>query len=259
MLVYPRIDPVALSIGPLAIHWYGLMYMIGFATAWLLGRHRARKPGSGWTPQQVDDCITYCIAGLILGARFGYVLFYDLPVFLAHPLDIFAIWKGGMSFHGGLIGIIVCLLLFARKTGKNFFQIGDFLVPLAPPGLLAGRLGNFINGELWGRFTDLPWGMVFPGGGIYPRHPSQLYEALLEGVTLFCILWWYTARPRPTMAASGLFLFCYGLFRFTVEFARQPDIQLGFIAFGWLTMGQLLCLPMFLAGIALFALAHAKK
>lgn len=261
MLTFPQISPIAFEIGPFIVRWYGLMYLIGFAVAWTLGRWRANRPGSGWTAQEVDDLVAMCIVGLVLGARVGYILFYDFSYFLSHPLAIFQIWKGGMSFHGGAIGVTFCMWLFARRKGKSFFGVTDFLVPLAPPGLFAGRVGNFINGELWGRVTDAPWGMVFPDpyAGHLPRHPSQLYEALLEGLALFVILWLFTARPRPRMAASGLFVLGYGSFRFFVEFFRQPDAQLGFIAFGWLTMGQLLCVPMILGGALLLAAAYRRK
>ncbi len=258
MLLHPAIDPVALQIGPLAVRWYGLMYMIGFAAGWSLGRWRASRPGSGWTAREVDDLIALCMFGLIIGARVGYVLFYDPAYFLAHPMDVLAIWKGGMSFHGGLAGICLCLWWFGKKTGRTFTQMGDFLTPLCAPGLLAGRMGNFINGELFGRPTDLPWGMVFPGGGIAPRHPSQLYEAGLEGVALFAIVWLFSAKKRPTGAVGGLFALLYGSFRFLVEFVRQPDPQLGFIAFDWLTMGQLLSLPLMLIGAWLLWRAYRR-
>jgi phosphatidylglycerol---prolipoprotein diacylglyceryl transferase len=261
MFAHPRFDPVALKIGPVSVRWYGVMYMLGFGLGWLLGRVRAKKP---WTPLStvdVDDLVAVAMFGLIVGGRVGYVLFYDLPTFLANPLDIFMIWKGGMSFHGGLLGICLAIWLFARKRRLAFFEVTDFFVPLTPLGLLAGRLGNFINGELWGRPTDMPWGMIFfdPAAGLVPRHPSQLYEAFLEGVVLFTVVWWYSSRPRPRMAVSGLFLALYGLFRFSVEFVRQPDPQLGFIAFGWLTMGQLLSLPMLVGGLVLLWLAYRRK
>jgi len=245
-MLYSR---VAVKIGPLNIHWYGLMYLVGFAVGWWLGRRRAAtRPG--WDAQQVADLVFYIAMGVVLGGRLGYVLFYDLPNYLAEPLDIFKLWRGGMSFHGGLIGVIAAMWWFGRRRGKPFFDVADFVAPLVPIGLGAGRIGNFINGELWGRITDLPWGMVFadPRAGGLPRHPSQLYEALLEGLVLFIILWTYSRKPRPLMSVSGLFLSCYGVFRFLVEFARMPDPQLGFIAGGWLTMGQLLSLPMIVAG-----------
>ena len=259
MLTYPNIDPVALDLGVVQIHWYGLMYLVGFAAAWLLGRWRARRPDSPLTPEQVSDFVFYGALGAVLGGRLGYILFYNFGEYLAHPLTILKVWEGGMSFHGGLIGVIVALALFARKQKLGLFQLTDFAAPLAPLGLCAGRIGNFINGELWGRVTDSPWGMVFPSGGPLPRHPSQLYEAALEGVVLFIILWLYTLKPRPTMAASGLFLTGYGLFRFIVEFAREPDAHLGLIAFDWLSMGQILSAPMIIIGIAMVVWAYRSQ
>lgn len=255
MIVLPSFDPVALHLGPLEIRWYGLMYALGFLAAWALGRARARRPGADLGVTEVDDLITWLILGLVVGARLGYVLFYEPSHFWDRPLDMFAIWKGGMSFHGGVLGVALVCWLFARKTRRSLVQVGDCLGPLAAPGLFAGRIGNFINGELFGRPTDLPWGMVFPDGGPLPRHPSQIYEALLEGVVLFVLLWLFSAKPRPRGATLGLFLALYGLFRFGVEFVRQPDPQLGFVAFGWLTMGQALCLPMMLLGGLLLGLA----
>lgn len=259
MLTYPDIDPIAVSLGPLKVHWYGIMYLIGFAAAWWLGKRRAARPGSPLTPEQVADMIFYGALGVVVGGRAGYVLFYNFEQFLQDPLWLFAVWEGGMSFHGGLIGVIVTMLLYARKLGVRFFALADFVAPLVPIGLGAGRLGNFIGGELWGRVTDLPWGMVFPHAGDLPRHPSQLYQLALEGVALFVILWLYSARPRPTMAVSGLFLICYGIFRFMVEFVRQPDAHLNFVALDWVTMGQLLSLPMVAAGVLLFLLAHRRQ
>ena len=258
MLAYPDIDPVVFHIGPLPLRWYGLMYLLGFATGWLLGKRRAAMPGSGWTPAQWDDLLTWMILSLILGARLGYVLFYDLPFYLENPKYIVMIWKGGMSFHGGLLGLIVCFWIFARKNGMGFLQVSDFVAPLAPPGLLFGRLGNFINAELWGRVTDSPLGMVFPdpAAGRLPRHPSQLYEACLEGLVLFSLLYWHSSRPRHRGETSGLFLVLYGSFRFVLEFFRQPDPQLGFVALGWMSMGQALCLSMAVPGLALFLLAR---
>jgi len=260
MLEFPQIDPVALGIGPFKVRWYGLMYMAGFAAAWLLGRYRAAKPGSGWKPGEVNDLLAYSMLGLIIGARLGYALFYDFPTFAAAPMEVFKIWKGGMSFHGGLIGVCLGLWLFGRRVCRGFFQVTDFLTPLTPIGLFAGRIGNFINAELWGRVTDKPWGMVFPGAGAgsLPRHPSQLYEAFFEGLVLFAILWLFSVRPRPRKAVSGLFLLCYGAFRFSLEFVREPDPQLGFVAFGWMSMGQVLCLPMVLLGGVLLYLAYSR-
>jgi phosphatidylglycerol:prolipoprotein diacylglycerol transferase len=259
MLTYPQIDPVAFSIGPLKVHWYGLMYLVGFVGGWWLGVHRAKKPNSGWTEQQVGDLLFYVALGVILGGRLGYVLFYDFANYVQEPLNIFKIWQGGMSFHGGLIGVVLGMWLYGRRTQRTFFQVSDFVAPLVPIGYCAGRIGNFINGELWGRVTDVPWGMVFPGGGPDPRHPSQLYQAFLGGVVIFTILYFYSNKPRPTMAVSGLFAALFGAYRFTVEFFRQPDAHLGFIAFDWLTMGQLLSAPLVPLGIALMVLAYRRK
>ncbi len=258
MLQHPAIDPVAVQLGPLAIRWYGLMYLVGFAAAWWLGRQRARRPGSGWQVSELGDLIFYCAMGAVLGGRIGYVLFYQPGYYLSHPAAILQAWQGGMSFHGGLIGVLLACWLFGRKTGRGFFGVTDFVAPLVPPGLFLGRLGNFINGELWGRVTDLPWGMVFRDGGPLPRHPSQLYQAALEGAVLFIFLWLYSAKPRPRMAVSGMFLLGYGTLRFIGEFAREPDAFIGFVAFDWLTMGQLLCLPMLAAGVVLLVLAGRR-
>jgi len=259
MLVHPDIDPVAFSVGPVAVRWYGLMYLIGFVLGWLLGRRRANRPGSGWTLQQVDDLIFHAALGVILGGRVGYVLFYDCGAFLDNPLVLFKIWEGGMSFHGGVLGVLIALGWYARKLRRGFFEVTDFLVPLVPPGLFFGRIGNFINGELWGRISDAPWAMAFPAAGPLPRHPSQLYEAALEGIILFLVLWFYSAKPRPVMAVSGLFLLLYGVFRSAVEFFREPDAHLGFIAFDWLTMGQVLSVPMIFAGLGLLAWAYRRQ
>jgi len=260
MLIHPDFDPVAFSLGPLHVRWYGLMYLIGFLAGWALGRYRVNRPGSGWTTEQMDDLVFYSALGIILGGRIGYVLFYGFGNFLRDPLALFRIWEGGMSFHGGVLGVLLAMALFARKHHKGFWPTVDFIAPLIPPGLFFGRIGNFINGELWGRVTDVPWGMVFrqTGDGL-PRHPSQLYQAALEGVALFLIVWLFSAKPRPTMAVSGVFALSYGVFRFLVEFVRQPDAQLGYLAFGWLTMGQLLSLPMVMVGILLLALAYRRK
>ncbi|WP_207062301.1 prolipoprotein diacylglyceryl transferase [Motiliproteus sp. SC1-56] len=259
MLTYPAIDPVALEIGPLKVHWYGLMYLAGFAAAWLLANRRAVRPGSGWNREQVSDLIFYGALGVILGGRFGYVVFYNFDQFLADPLWLFRVWEGGMAFHGGLLGVCVGLWLFARRHGKGFFQVADFTAPLVPIGLGLGRIGNFIGGELWGRASDVPWAMVFPGSDGLARHPSQLYQFALEGVALFTILWWFSSKPRPAMAVSGLFLACYGSFRFIVEFFRQPDAHIGFIAFEWLTMGQLLSLPMIALGVFMLLAAYHRQ
>ncbi|WP_251978813.1 prolipoprotein diacylglyceryl transferase [Salinicola avicenniae] len=249
MLAYPDIDPVAVALGPLKVHWYGLMYVIGFVSAWWLGRRRADR--LGLKPDDIGDMLFYGALGVVLGGRIGYALFYGLDRFLDNPLWIFQVWDGGMSFHGGLLGVLLAALLFARKHGLAFFQLTDFIAPLVPIGLGAGRIGNFINHELPGRVTDVPWALVFPGMGGQGRHPSSLYQFFLEGVVLFTLLWLISLTPRRRGCVSGLFLIFYGLFRFLSEFFRQPDPQLGFIAFGWLTMGQLLSLPMILAGAGL--------
>lgn len=249
MLQYPNIDPIAFHLGPLQVRWYGIMYLVGFATAWLLATYRARKPNSGWTSEQVMDLIFYAALGVIIGGRVGYMLFYDFDNFISNPLTLFKIWQGGMSFHGGMLGAIISLWIWGWRIRKHLFDITDFVAPFVPIGLGLGRLGNFINNELWGRVTNVSWGMVFPNAGDLPRHPSQLYEFLLEGVLLFIILFWYSAKPRPRFAVSALFLLGYGGFRFVAEFFRQPDPQLGFIAFNWMTMGQLLCIPMMLGGL----------
>jgi phosphatidylglycerol:prolipoprotein diacylglycerol transferase len=256
VLTAPQIDPVAIQLGPLAVRWYGLMYLVGFFAAWWLGRRRARQDGSGWRVEQVDDLIFYAALGVILGGRVGYVFFYGFDQLLADPLYLLRIWQGGMSFHGGLLGVLVAAWLFGRKHGFGFFGTTDFVAPLVPIGLGAGRVGNFLNGELWGRVSDVPWAMVFPYAGPLARHPSQLYEAVLEGLVLFVLLWFYSAKPRPRMAVSGLFLIGYGSARTVVEFAREPDAHLGFLAGGWLTMGMLLSLPMIAAGAVMMWLAH---
>ncbi|MDX1458583.1 MAG: prolipoprotein diacylglyceryl transferase [Marinobacter sp.] len=260
MLRHPQIDPVAISLGPLKVHWYGLTYLVGFLVGWWLGRIRARKPWSPINEQQMGDVLFYIAIGVILGGRFGYVLFYNFDRFLMDPLWLLRVWEGGMSFHGGLLGVMLAMWWFGRNVGRSFFEIADFIAPLVPVGLGAGRIGNFINGELWGRATEVPWGMVFPQApDALARHPSQLYQFALEGVVLFVALWWFSSRPRPKMAVSGLFLTLYGCFRFLVEFVREPDPQLGYLAFDWLTMGQLLSTPMILAGLALMFMAYRRQ
>ncbi len=250
MIAYPEIDPIAFSVGPLSVHWYGLMYLAGFALAFWLGSIRARRSEGLWRPEQVSDLVFYGAVGVILGGRVGYVIFYHFDYFIRDPLWLFKVWDGGMSFHGGLLGVLVAMWLYGRSQGKTFFQVTDFIAPLVPLGLGLGRVGNFIGGELWGRASDAPWAMVFPTDpSQLARHPSQLYQFFLEGLVLFCILWWFSSKPRPRMSVSGLFLLIYGLARFAVEFLREPDVQLGFIAFDWLTMGQLLSLPMVVMGI----------
>src|SRR5437868_15092939 len=252
MLVHPNIDPIAFQLGPLAVRWYGLMYLAGFAAAWWLGLRRIKQGILPITRQQFDDILFLVVLGVILGGRLGYILFYKPDYYLSHPLEIFALWQGGMSFHGGFLGVLIALWVFGRRRHKRWLEVTDFVAPLCPLGLAAGRLGNFINGELWGRPTNLPWGMVFRGAGDVPRHPSQLYQFALEGLALFALLWWFSSKPRPRAQVSGLFLIGYGVLRFIAEFAREPDAFLGYLALG-LTMGQWLCLPMIAGGIALLA------
>lgn len=259
MFVYPQIDPIAFSIGPLKVHWYGLMYLFGFVMGWLLLNYRAKKSQGVWTTNQVSDVIFYAALGVIIGGRCGYILFYNLSSYLAHPLDVFKVWDGGMSFHGGLLGVIIAMIFYKRRYKKPTFETLDFLAPVVPIGLAAGRIGNFINGELWGRVTTMPWGVIYPKAGPLPRHPSEIYEFLLEGVLLFIILWFFSMKPRPRMAVSGLFLLCYGCFRFFAEFFRQPDPQLGFIFWGWVTMGMILSIPMIILGVVFLRLAYRKK
>ena len=256
MFVYPDLDPVAFSIGPLHARWYGLMYLIGFLAAWWLGRRRAARPRSTWTPLEVDDLIFYSAVGVILGGRLGWMLLYGTERLVEDPLSALRVWEGGMSFHGGLVGVLLALVIFAGRRGRRVADVFDFTAPLPAIGFGAGRLGNFINGELWGKPTDVPWAFVVDG---VPRHPSQLYEALLEGLVLFVVLWWFTSRPRPRLAPSGLFLLCYGVFRFAVEFVRVPDENRGYLLLGWLTMGQLLSLPMIVGGLWLLALARRRN
>ena len=261
MLIYPQIDPVAFQIGPLSVHWYGLTYLFAFAACWgvLAWRIKHSPFPRGFTTDQLSDIVFYAALGTIIGGRLGYVLFYIWPDFVANPWLLFQVWKGGMSFHGGVLGVFIALWIYARKINKSVFDITDFIVPAVPLGLGAGRLGNFINGELWGRVTDVPWGMVFPHAGSEPRHPSQLYEFGLEGILLFIILWIFSRKTRPRFAVTGLFLMGYATFRFLVEFFREPDFQIGFVAFGWLTKGQLLSIPMFILGAILFSIAYTKR
>lgn len=252
MILFPNIDPVAFSLGPIKVHWYGLMYLIGFVAAWLLACWRMTHYRLDWTVDQISDLIFYAALGVILGGRVGYMLFYNFNELLHNPLVAFKIWEGGMSFHGGLIGVLLALILFARRFNKPFWEVADFVVPLVPLGLGAGRLGNFINGELWGRVTDVPWAMIFPQIDNQPRHPSQLYQLGLEGVGLFILVWWYARKPRKPGTVSAVFLMGYAVCRIIAECFREPDSQLGYLAFGWLTMGQLLSIPMLLLGFLLW-------
>lgn len=261
MLVHPNFSPIAVELGPLAIRWYGLMYLLAFVQFYWLGRVRLRRyphvAATGMTATRVEDLLFYGALGVVLGGRLGYVLFYKPGYYLGHPLEALAVWQGGMSFHGGLLGVILACWLFCRRHQIHFLDVMDFVAPLVPLGLAAGRMGNFINGELWGRAATVPWAMIFPqAGDNIARHPSQLYQFAGEGLLLFALIWWYSARPRPRGAVASMFMIGYAVFRFAAEFARQPDAFLGFLA-GGLTMGQLLCIPMLAAG--LFFLFRAKE
>lgn len=259
MLVHPQFDPVALQLGPLAVRWYGLMYLIAFGLVWALGRRRiGTRRDSVWTTKDLEDALFYGILGTIVGGRLGYVFFYKFGEYIGEPWRIFFVWEGGMAFHGGMIGVIFAMWLFARSRKQDWLRITDFIAPLVPLGLAAGRLGNFINAELWGRPSDVPWAMIFPNVDRLPRHPSQLYEFGLEGLALFALLWWFSARPRPRGAVSGLFLIGYGVFRFAVEFTREPDSFLGLLALG-LTMGQWLSLPMVALGVYMMVWAYRTR
>jgi len=261
MWSYPAIDPVALDLGVLQIHWYGLMYLFAFAGGWLYGVYRA-KTREPWNTEMVGDLLFYVAMGVILGGRIGYILFYDLANYIAEPLNVFKVWQGGMSFHGGLLGVTIAMFAFAKKTQQNLFQVADFVAPLIPIGLFTGRIGNFINGELWGKTTDSALGMWVYDPVIQQnvqKYPTQLLEALLEGLVLFILLAWYANKPRPSGSIAGMFLIGYGVFRFIVEFWRVPDAQLGYILWDWLTMGQLLSLPMVVVGALLIAYAYKQN
>ncbi|RMG71695.1 MAG: prolipoprotein diacylglyceryl transferase [Nitrospirae bacterium] len=251
MIPYPDIRPYIVKVGPFEVRWYGLMYLLGFLCSYLLVRYQVKKKGLSVSKQLIDDLYFYLIVGLIAGARLGYVVFYNLAEYIKNPLEVFALWHGGMSFHGGLIGTLLAGIIFSRKTKVNFWLFSDLIISTAPIGLGLGRIGNFINGELFGRVSSLPWAMVFPSGGPLPRHPSQLYEALGEGVILFVLLWTLKDRLKTTGTLTALFLILYGLIRFFLEFFREPDPQLGFVL-SFLTMGQILCSAMIVAGIILF-------
>jgi len=254
MLVHPQFDPIAIHVGSYGIHWYGLMYLAGFMTFLWLGRWCiANHSWTAWSPKMLDDILFYGVLGVILGGRLGYILFYKASYYFAHPLEILAVWQGGMSFHGGFLGVIIAMIFFAYKYKLSWLFVTDFIAPLVPPGLAFGRIGNFINGELWGRPSDMPWAMIFPRVDNLPRHPSQLYEFALEGLLLFALLWLYARKPHPTGMISGLFLIGYGSFRFLVEFTREPDNFLGLLSLG-MSMGQWLSLPMIIGGVLLMLL-----
>ncbi len=252
---YPQFDPIAISLGPLSIHWYAISYLVGISLAWWSLRIRSRRQNLGWSDEAVSDVIFYGVLGIILGGRIGYMLFYGYASLAENPLLIVQLWKGGMSFHGGMIGVFIALFFYARKHQRTFFEVSDFIAPCVPLGLGCGRIGNFINGELPGRITDVPWAVIYPGETI-GRHPSSLYQAALEGPILFVILWIFASRSRPTMAVSGVFLLGYGVFRFISELFRQPDSHMGFVAFNWVTQGQLLSLPMILFGITFLFISY---
>ena len=270
MIQYPAFNNIAFEIGPfdlrlftlhLKVHWYGIMYLVAFAVGWFLARLRAQKPGSTWKLTDVDDFMFFCMLGTILGGRIGYVLFYGMSFWAKDPWYPFKVMDGGMSFHGGLLGVMLALALFAVRRGRRVADVFDFAAPLPGLGICAGRIGNFINGELWGKTTDVPWGFMVDG---HVRHATQLYEAALEGVLLFIIVWWYTSKPRPRMAPSGLFLVIYSLARITVEFWRMPDVHLneatgGYLIGDWFTMGMLLSLPMLLIGLTLLFMAYRRR
>ena len=256
MLTYPEFDPIIFAIGPLAVRWYGLMYVLGFVAAWFLASRRAKESWSPIKPEQVDDLLFYGMIGVIVGGRIGYCLVYGWQAWLQDPLYVFKITQGGMSFHGGLVGVMTAMWWYGRKFGNTMLQVIDFVAPIVPIGLGTGRIGNFINGELWGKETTVPWSFNINGQAL---HPSQLYEALLEGLVLFVILWLFSARERPYLAVSGMFLLCYGMFRFFVEFYRVPDADKGYLFLGWVTQGQVLTAPMIIGGAILLAIAYKNN
>lgn len=282
--VHPQFDPIAFTLGPIQLHWYGFMYLLAFAAAYILARYRSGKR-AGWNSEMVSDLVFYGALGVILGGRIGYVLFYQFESLLANPSYLFKVWEGGMSFHGGFIGVMLAMFYVAKKYNKSAFTVWDFVVPCVPTGLFFGRIGNYINGELWGRVSDASynWLTYFPqaaaadnalmqanpilqniakevdGQFLLPRHPSQLYEAFAEGLLLFLFLWWYSSKPRPRMAVTALFLLGYGLSRFIIEFFRQPDADQGFVLLGWMTKGQILSAPMIIAGLIFLIIAYRRN
>jgi len=258
MLTFPTIDPVAVALGPVKIHWYGIMYLLGFAAGWYIAVRRTNSKYSPVLKKQVEDLVLFGALGVVLGGRIGYVLFYHFDSFLADPVWLFKVWEGGMSFHGGFLGVVIAMWIYARRHAINFIDLLDFIAPSIPPGLGFGRLGNFIGQELWGRPSDVPWAMVFPkeGADAVARHPSQLYEAFFEGLVLFVVLYWFSLKPRPRGALCGLGILLYGVFRTGVEFTRQPDAHLSYDLFGWVTRGQILSIPMIVVGAGLMIWAY---
>lgn len=256
--VLPQIDPIAISLGPLDIRWYGLMYLVGFAFAFWMANRVCDKSNGVWTREQASDLLFAGFMGVIFGGRAGYVFFYQFPTFLENPLYLLRIWEGGMSFHGGVIGVVIAIIIYAKRHQRSILSVGDFIVPLLPVGLGAGRIGNFVNSELWGRVTDSPFGIIFPNAGPLARHPSQLYEFALEGVVLLIMLLLFIRKPKPAGSVAGLFLLGYGTFRFIIEFAREPDAHLGLLTLG-MSMGQILSLPMIIIGAVLMAYAYKKN
>jgi len=259
MLQYPNIDPVAISLGKFKIHWYGISYLAAFLVGWWLAKRRASNPKPGWDPVEIGDLIFHVVLGVIVGGKLGSALFYQTENLLQDPLGTLNPMNGGMSFHGGFLGVLVGFYMYGRKTGRTFFQVADFIAPCIPIGLGFGRIGNFINGELWGRATDVPWGMVFPHVDNQVRHPNQIYQFIGEGVILFAIVWWFSSKKRPRMTVSGLFCMGYGVYRFLIEFVREPDGHLGFVALDWLTMGQILSLPMIAIGLFFMVLGYKRN
>jgi len=266
LLIHPQIDPVALQLGPVSVHWYGLTYLVAFGLFMALGARRLRQrpfftaQGQGaWAFRDVEDILFLGVLGVVLGGRLGYCLFYKLGYYASHPLEVLYVWQGGMSFHGGMLGVVVAMVWFARSRSKPFLQVADFVAPCVPTGLASGRIGNFINGELWGRVAapELPWAMLFRDAGPLPRHPSQIYQFLLEGLLLFVLLWWYASTPRKQGQVAAAFVFGYGVLRFVAEFFREPDAHLGLLSLG-MSMGQWLCVPMILGGAALWAWAGRR-
>ncbi len=259
MLKYPDIYPIAFSLGGINVYWYGIMYLFAFIVGWILGRYKASQAGSGWTKDEVDDLVVWIMLGAIFGGRLGYVFFYDLAYYIQDPIKILHAWKGGMSFHGGLIGVVLVICWWGKKHHKAVLGVVDFVALIVVPGLFFGRIGNFINGELWGKVTTMPLGMVFPDAGSLPRHPVQLYEGFCEGIILFIILWIFAKKERGNGAISGLFGICYGLFRIFNEFFREPDAHIGYLFGGWFTMGMLLSVPLIIAGTILLLHAYASE